>query len=762
MKLIYILIYILGSGLNLVQGVTLTDWFNWFRERNVHCQDGRTDLQIVQDDEFSQSYFNGSILDSIDKLGAKEISKLMQYNSRSRGGITNCMMRQWGYANQELYRLSNSPLENANVCQEQLNELYNFMKNMTEDSPIYFPCEKPFKLSENHLYLQLSSFGRLPVGRPDQMNIWAGDYDTCLSLPYSRYCFGSFTSNDPEDPSRRKLPLDFNILKIGICLPKSCSAEMAKSHGNLAIIEEMVRFNLMNVFLISDNNQHKLSDLYCLPSKDSPWLKLNRESLSTFLIYFGIIWIGLTILCTLAHPFKQYIGDWIGIFSILENWKLLFVKRRSYKELSIIDIMKVIGMIMILINHMQLSFNPMTRNISSYMHQPFLSILFLGQHNVSMFLMVSCFLAAYMKFQSKSEFKPIDLVVKRYLRMLPMYLTIYAYTKQFAHLWGSGPFWDYGISPQSSMRQCKSESWLVPILMLANFLSPLSHCVLTGWYVAVDFQVYCLVVVILYIYRCSRLYGHIVAMGAFIFSHLFHVWYYQTSDSWSHNQLYNNPIIFGPVIVVIRLLVDYATPLGRIGSGYLGVLLANLTHLSALKWKRIALLDLNDENLETSSKFIRKISLISGFIFLALTYLSPLSPQWLKNCWGDMSKGLNYNFTRLSNELGWFFLIYGAVITRLTQMNNNIPSKKIPTWRGFLNSSFWSVLSKMSYSIMLSHSIVISLMIQTSRDTFNFNYVNFYLHLIPVILCSYLVGAILLICVEYPLNRITKIAFGTL
>lgn len=82
-----------------------------------------------------------------------------------------------------------------------------------------------------------------------------------------------------------------------------------------------------------------------------------------------------------------------------------------------------------------------------------------------------------------------NLVVSRYLRILPTYLLVYAFVKLVSvRVGGQGPTWDYGVSANSLRRSCATESWLPVVSLTTNFVNVYEHCIVGGWYLSVDMQ----------------------------------------------------------------------------------------------------------------------------------------------------------------------------------------------------------------------------------------------------------------------------------
>lgn len=740
--------------------------------RNTFCQDGRSGKQYQQDDLVTQLFYNGSYLDHMEKIDLDAINGVLLDSSRARQAVESCSMRQWGYNDDMYFQLSNGPMENSAKCKLEIEKLHAYMNYLKMDNDIK-------QNNSQELYIQLSSFGRVPIGSPHHTSIWVGDYVRCMGLTSTRYCYGMYKTFPRQRHTQklkdRKLPLDMTIKQVGLCLPRSCTSNIANSTKHLSQIEEMALFNLVEGFGITSKKFHRITDVYCPPAPDSEWNYVTRGYLSKFLIIFAILWIFNLTYCTISskpiYDQSSKSTEWRNDFNLISLWISLFRSNKSDKELSSLDVFKVIGMIIIVLNHTQLVQLPIMRDYEPVRSDGLQAVLFQAQYNVNMFFITSSFLFSYMVYKYNLKLDFMNLIMNRYIRCAPMYLIFYAYVKQFYHTMGSGPFWDYGISPQSEHRQCMTESWLVPIFMLANYIIPTSHCLLTGWYIALDFQLFCLSLIIIYLYKISKSCARFTCIFMFAFTFLFHFWNFQTSEAFSHEQLYEDSMIFGPHVVTTRLAFDYATPMGRIGTTCLGLLLGDLLFE---EHKRINIMknDLESSNnldaisrrsnTETGhSKTLLRAIFSLGFVSCSHAYMAPLYPQYVKyRMFGVFSKGLGYTVTRMSNELGWFLMLYSVVMSRQIELQSekvNINDQPLSNWSKFINSRYWSILSRIQYCVLIVNLTVIKVMVQSSPDYIqNSGSMSMGLTTIPMVIVCYVVSAILYICVEMPINRALK------
>jgi len=295
-------------------------------------------------------------------------------------------------------------------------------------------------------------------------------------------------------------------------------------------------------------------------------------------------------------------------FNLRRNLKAFFTVNDPVRDLTGLNAIKVLAMNWLILCHTYLLQMSYSDDLRPFRKRASLLGAFVlnGQHAVPAFFMISGLLYGYKFF--KSNTKPyvqssslgqeskgkicsnflkeyLQIVITRYMRFLPMYLLCYSYIKQFGHLIGSGPLWDYGLSRESDARQCRQESWLVPLFMLANFIPPFPQCIITSWHIANDVQTFLLLPFLMLVYEKDRQLGRVIAMVSFIFTHFTHAIQWGKSTNYNFSIFTMETFIFGPRYVVDRLSYDYVNPFGRFGTYFLGVLLADLLFANETKWK---------------------------------------------------------------------------------------------------------------------------------------------------------------------------------
>lgn len=555
---------------------------------------------ISTSDAQIESLYNGSYLGSID--GTDDWSRVIEHlDGSSRVGLRSrqtlgvvCSANSWDYADPQEEMQSNAPHESASDCQEQLYGLFAFVETLanktsaSQEACENWPSSRPNDcLRESsfnlHYWNQFHSFGRLTSGPPYKENVLLGDFDSCVRLNSTRYCLGSF---GPQGGGTERA-----LYQIGLCLPRACSSSsLRRSERNMRILDVLVKRNLPGIVQGCSRNQ--LIDVFCPPSADSHYKNVwAKDNVAKMLLYvLPPFWLLLLIYGTFFHKMSrvnspQGCDEIMSSFSLCSNWRKFTNSRDLNPKLAGLNSLKTLAINWLMITHISMTILPYVKNLnelSSYyansLHGP---IVLQGQHGVPLFFTMSgiIFGVKYLRRRKANEGPEVSfkqMILWRYFRLAPMYLLVYAYIKKFSHLVGNGPLWDSGVSSQSEVRQCLVEAWTVPLLMLANFTPPFAHCLITGWHIANDFQIYLMLPFLVVAYRRSRVHGTLVVFAAFSLTHLSHIWFWATSENYDLIRLVRDPFRFGPRFILDRLALDYVNPLGRLGTYFLGVLVADL------------------------------------------------------------------------------------------------------------------------------------------------------------------------------------------
>lgn len=559
-------------------------------EYSEYCNDKRDAATTNRDDVDVQDFFDGSALRALDAPSDESIAKLTALSIKARASSACiCSINSWGYAEESNYENSNSPASDQAICSMRINELVRstHVPKMIQDKASVGVVGQNLTHASWDYLRAVDTFGRQPSLPLYYSHHLLGSYDECLvSLnKTTRYCIGAYEHS--SWPAGVEFSGQRMALRVSLCLPYECSSDQLRQDSTIKQLDQLVKYNLPHL----DTDKYALRDVFCPPTEDSPIRQWFAEPLSIVLALIALVWL-LTLVIVNCGP-QRFVdkSSLIGkSFAVRKYWHSLANSKHVDTQLAGLNGIKVLGMwwtmithiIMITISnvHSSSAFNEHTRK--SF----FAGFAEMGQHSVPAFLIIAGFLAGYKPFKQSASNKPqqresfgrswLRMVAHRYLRLAPMYLVAYVYIRQFAHLLGKGPFWDYAVSEESEGRQCRVESWLLPILMLSNFVSPFSHCVLTGWHLANDLHSYFVLPFLLVVYRRSRALGNWLAAIAFVCTHLTHFYNFFMADSFNWSQIYAAPIAWGALNIIGRMAFDYSNPFGRIGTYFAGVILADV------------------------------------------------------------------------------------------------------------------------------------------------------------------------------------------
>ncbi|KAM3129124.1 hypothetical protein pb186bvf_018760 [Paramecium bursaria] len=345
-----------------------------------------------------------------------------------------------------------------------------------------------------------------------------GYYDACLRNNHS---YTSMRIEATDNP--------IESLSFGFCHSKDCTTQDLDSTHGQKIIKELI-FIIFNVSL--DNAQI----VYFDPLEPNDY-------------DFGF-WITCLILLTfvgfsLAYPMIQYyegfrkrrlikyINDsteidaeqeifqqeqvklqqevgWLQEFSVFESYKTLTDFKIPDPNLVIMDGIRTIAFFMVIGGHVYL-----TSAFVSYIQDVGLflktwSFIYLGDmfYSVDMFFWLGGFFIGFILYEkSKVDLihkKPeglLMIIIHRLLRIWPCYVIAMMINSYIGPHFGEGPRWQIMSLPQFV---CKTP--MRSLLFIDNFFDD-SSCMVWGWYLTNDIQMFLVGLVSLYIYSFSRFYG---------------------------------------------------------------------------------------------------------------------------------------------------------------------------------------------------------------------------------------------------------------
>lgn len=636
-----------------------------------------------------------------------------------------------------------------------------------------------------------------------------------------RYCLGAMKSRNwpQQQPVEETKNMNY-FIRVGLCLPRSCDTSMLNEVPELkAMVERLAkhnlispfnwRYNLTDIYCLPDEE----SPLRQLDTGSKIMIMVATLWLAV-IIYSTMIWrrnndttnqrnqqdidnnnITLTTIrnndqnsSNLLRTKKTFEIEETSKrdkgFEWIKNWSLcyqfeMFIKPPSYltnpavaygtgnKEQDnfvafyVLDVVKVISGIWLVLSHGLLYYRGMLDNTREHVQTDddwSFHLIRHGVNMVSIFFLIAGFLMSYKLFSSNKPVIFWRVIVSRYIRLLPLYLVVYTFVKKFGPLLGSGPFWDYGVSANSERRQCSKESWFIPWLLLADFITPFAHCLITGWHLANDFKItFTIPFLVIAMKKIPKPFPLVLGCSLVALSSLLcSVSFYQ-NRSFNFGHLMMDGAAIKARTFMTRTSSSYVNPIYRFGSFYMGVILAYII-VNYEKRRRNGKINENNQisqfdKLTKSRASTRK--LIYSFAFVFTMALIETSPPCVKNrlyyrLGEEVARTVIKPLWTLLNEISWFLLMYHLLRVRGPQRLH-----KLLKWMG------WNYLVKLNLCLILTHNEINRTWLSIQSRSIHFSMSNAYVYLASMLIVSYFVALLVHLAIERPLigileNYITK------
>lgn len=665
-------------------------------------------------------------------------------------------------------------IEHKLRCSNHLNQYKQLLENFYKSDPI---------LDENSLdSLRLAdAFGRPEAGILSGNQFWLGSYDSCLDFSMklkieenddddentgknenvngeikAQYCLGitQFKNWNPKDSK--------TSLKIGLCLPETCTSSMLNEEAKLfSTVESMMKYQLSSS---QPFKNLKLRQVYCLPHETS---EIRKYSLSAmcFFIFVGtfasicliatiIDYSSSTIPENLKQSNEQDKRNWktvvVESFSLLKNLnKFLSIREETRTATSVVaegsfnrDVflnsqsgLKTISLALVVAAHCFLV-GPITSNnilITDKLTKTYLADIYLTAHLlVDTFFALSGLLASYLLFKEgldKMKTKHwLILTIHRYLRLTPIYLICYWFTKSVGFLINSGPLWDYMTAEQSPRLNCQRESWFEAIFHQSDFKSPKEHCVPFAWFIANGIKFWLVTPLFLTMIHKSMRKGYMVTLSVLMANMALVM-----TLAMKSNVDVKSVVEFKPESadnMLNNMGEVYTRPYSRIGAYLVGLLAGHLMYL----------IDTNQIEIKLSRNTKIFASTLCTTTVIILVFILKIA------------SGMKLD----DSALPWVFGISSAVIRPLwatcTCWFVFALAHGQASWLGkFLSARIWRILVKLSFCAYLAQGEVIAQIILSPSKPPDTTYFFLIAQPIVAVTLTLFVSFIMVLVLEYPL-----------
>ncbi|XP_051166899.1 O-acyltransferase like protein-like isoform X4 [Leptopilina boulardi] len=332
------------------------------------------------------------------------------------------------------------------------------------------------------------------------------------------------------------------------------------------------------------------------------------------------------------------------------------------------------------------------------------------------------------KLNESKQLNYVRLIFNRLVRLLPLYMFVtFGYATIF-HRLGSGPYWEISVGLN---RDSCSSYWWANLFFINNYFGGENKCVIQSWYLAVDFQCFLFGLLLITAFnKMSRKIGYIFLCCIFIFSAALPVYFTYKNDA--------DPLFISYVNVRKTEEMDYflnyyvKTHL-RLAAYVTGLIIGALIYdHKNVNWR---LSKIWSQFLYLTAIFLAFFTMWSGTFFM--------NPNLKINAF---SKAL---YASLQRPIFAFSI---CAIPLLFTIGNGLDF-----YYKILNARWLQPISKISYSIYLTHYAQFLYEIGTTKTAFAFSFYNAVNYTIKDFIFSILLGLFFAIVIEFPFRNVGDI-----
>ncbi|GAB6026618.1 hypothetical protein CHUAL_013024 [Chamberlinius hualienensis] len=615
-----------------------------------------------------------------------------------------------------------------------------------------------FKAMDNWSYKLFDAFGK-PSDGMYQLNFqWLGNFKQCMDIGLAAADFDTHTAlrvalgkqqnyrSPPTAPFRgeyclikltpdyqTKMNLEQMPMRIGTCFPASCSMQDKLRILNHYLQPFPVHVEISDNFCQSDAHPRTLDNLTAI-------VMVTLLSMITFVILSSVIQKLRRKISTASNSNNSKldaVSSVIQSFSLQHNIGKLWSKNQQ-KPLNYLEPMKLISMLWVFLEHtfLIIDYKDITyankldyiQTYESLGHQP----IFLSRYAFYTLFQLTALKLSYQMFDCFQNAGPtsfISILIRRLIKIVPIYVFIVMFMMGPMSYIGDGPMWPTQIQ---LTKQCQQNWWKL-LLFIFNINIDSNQCNPTFWYPSVEVQLCLIIPVIAYFLYKKPLIGATVIITCLIISNVLQslfIYFYdvtvipsvslslQTRNSSTPN--FNN---------------IYKQPWGHLAPTLTGILVGYLLHTH-----RCTINSLVSRRVINLTGWCFSIGVIMGLIYG--TY--PLVSSTV-----SLTTAINTTYGCLTTYVwsiatAWIIL---AVSAKEHEDND----------RHNLQSKILRLLDRLTYSAYLVHFLFISYHFNSAKVIWHFDGYNNTILLITVAIGSYLTALILTLIVGLPVSNLIEL-----
>lgn len=654
---------------------------------------------------------------------------------------------------------------------QQIAELYELSNNKR------IPAEEHVRLAR-----VLDSFAHYDSGLLSGEYIFLGAYQQCItsnlllsnSTTGTRYCIAQL-SIEPYMSSSLRIRMREKsekppIIIAGVCLPSSCHTLTSERYKPL--LEQIVHSQFKLPDSTYGNESLPLKSVFCLVDSDS---ELNRLSVAAKLfIIFILLWLCLVALATFIYrPCQQdyyltglpWLDHVVNCLSLSVSWNE-FIENNSIKgnllsnsiNLDVANPIKNCGSVIMILWHtlfITFPFIPM-EPLLVLEQDPLSTFLFLLIFNVETFFVITGALISYVALVGETRkpigtkeilFDALDIIIRRFARLIPLYYLVFWFKKSIFHHLGSGPLWDFGINKNTQVGSCQLETWFSPVTFYATFTPLPYQCLPSAWTIACDLFFTTILSPIIILFKKKPSFAIIVSFSLIFMSNMMGYKYLEENAN-----LISDSLNYGKVFVVGIYLTKYSlihtSPLLRMSSYIIGCLVGyalyvyNISNQQMQKEEK----DINTIRIKTYKWpfWFRNCATLFGFITLATALLGSI----LCGIFGFQLPSVF--ILQLRGRLVYASCFGMVLLLMMTDWKES-------RWMKIFASKIWKICAKLNFCILLVHYDLINYFTNSKRQiSHDIDYKTVLEYNVSYIMLSVLVSLVLHLLFESPFHRLVR------
>ncbi|KAJ6638309.1 Nose resistant to fluoxetine protein 6 [Pseudolycoriella hygida] len=541
----------------------------------------------------------------------------------------------------------------------------------------------------------VDAWGKIPFGLFTGNLYELGQFDECLSVKKPKadgendlqvqYCLADIHADaitdyvKVSDKSTLKENMEFHV---GICIPTSCSPETVTRVLNYALAS----YNINASGLVSKES--------CQTNAEKEFKRLDIYTMS-FLSFIALLMVASTIydLVTTQTKRKKFLA--LTAFSMYRNGRQIFrcEKTKSNDVIDCLNGIRALSIIWVVFAYtaMVVIYAPIL-NASYYVEwytHVFSMVHLGGTLAVDTFLVLSGLLVTCGSLRaldkSNGKLNVVMLYFHRYLRLTPSLAVAVLLSSSLMRHFGSGPIW--GATTTIFEKPCQTYWWST-LLYIQNYFNPSEMCVRHSWYLAADMQLFVLSPIIVYpLWRWRLKFVWIIPLlttlsAAYVFMIVM-------------NNNYPTQMLERITHKNIKAEVYYPAHT-RIRSWLVGVLLGYILH------------NLRRKSIQMSKNFVA----IAWFLAIG-TILSAVFGIYFMQQPDYPTTTVESALYESVSRVGWAISVSWIIFACVHGYGG--PVDKV------LSLPQWQPIARLAYSIYVVHSLVLQLIISSTRTPRDFS-----------------------------------------